>query len=53
MLGAIFPVCRDVTGDFAFDERQFEAANSGRLAGAEYSWDRGLLILVHRNKVFE
>src|SRR5271154_2521938 len=52
MLGAIFPVRRGVTGDFAFDEREFEAANSGGFASAEYSGDRGLLILIHRNKVF-
>src|SRR5580658_8621039 len=52
MLGAIFPICGGVTGDFAFDEREFEAADSGGLAGAEYSGDGGLLILVHLNKVF-
>src|SRR5580693_5618983 len=52
MLGAIFPVCRGVTGDFAFDERQLEAANSGGLAGTEYSGDRGSLILVNCNNVF-
>ncbi len=52
MLGAIFPICRGVTGDLAFDERQLEAANSGGFAGAEYSGDGGLLKLVHLYKVF-
>src|SRR5580658_473291 len=50
MLGAIFPICGGVTGNFAFHERQFEAADSGGFAGAEYSGDRSLLILVHLNK---
>src|SRR5580704_7347770 len=51
MFGAIFPICGGVTGDFAFDERQLEAANSGGLSGAEYSGDGALLILAHLNKV--
>jgi hypothetical protein len=52
MLGAISPICSGVSGDFAFDEREVEAANSSGFAGAEYPGDGGLLILVHSNKVF-
>src|ERR1700722_87479 len=52
MLGAVFPICGSVSGDFAFDECQLQAANSGGFARAVCSGDRGLLILVHVNKVF-
>src|SRR5580704_9518990 len=52
MIGAIFPICGGVTRDFAFDEREFKATDSGGLSSAEYSSDGGLLILVHLNKVF-
>src|ERR1700693_4614109 len=52
MLSAVFPICGGGSGYFAFDEREFEAADSRRLACAVCSGDRGLLILVHFNKVF-
>src|SRR5271155_3663826 len=54
MPGAVFPVCSGIAGDFACDERELEAADSGGLAGAERSGDRGLLIFIHFHKsVFE
>ncbi len=50
MLGAIFPICRGVAGNFTFDERELEAADSGGLAGAVCAVHRGLLIVIHVNK---
>src|ERR1700723_1838423 len=47
MFGAIFPIGRGVSGDFAFGERELEATNPRRLAGAKCSGDRSLLIFVH------
>src|SRR5271169_6805682 len=54
MPGAVFPIGGGIAGDFACDERELEAADSGGLAGAERSGDRGLLIFIHFHKsVFE
>jgi hypothetical protein len=39
MLGAIFPICGGVTGDFTLDERELKAANSRGFAGAVDSGD--------------
>ncbi len=47
MFGAIFPIGRGVSGDFAFDECEFEAADPRRLASAIRSGGRGLLIFIH------
>src|SRR5277367_1913208 len=50
MSGAVFPVCGGIAGNFARDEREIEATDSGGLAGAERSSDRGLLIVIHFHK---
>src|SRR5580700_12304288 len=54
MLGAIFPICRRVPGNFTFDEGELEAADSGGFSGAVCSGHRGLLVFIDVHKsVFE